>query len=540
MSDLRIGVSTEEATSELEAVLSSAAFARSARLSRLLTYLCTKHLAGEADQIKEYSIGVEVLERPPSFDPATDAGARVEVHRLRRRLQKYYETDGASRKLRIMIPVGHYVPAFVPNHPADAVAPPTPAETAEQPTEEIYGLVADIVARQPESASTRQLLKPIVFSAAGVLVFAGMVLAMQLWRKPVQGSPVTAVMAKETVAAVSPAVHRSLVPGTAAVTSVQPTGNTVRLACGRSVAYTDRSGQVWGADRNFEGGEPFDSPRQFIARAFDSKLFQSGRTGNFSYHIPLAKGVYELHLGFVETVFGPSTPAGGGEYSRTFDVTANGRLLLREFDIYSDANGTGVADLRSFKDISAGPDGYLHLEFKSGRAAGLVNFIEVVPAQPHRLNPIRIVAQENFLTESSGIVWSPDAWVTGGQLAGHAVSVSGTDEPDVYGRERYGHFEYALPVDQGSYTLILHFAEEYFGPGNPGNGGVGSRVFDVFCNGAALLRNYDIFKDGGANHAVVKTFHGLTPNAQGKLVVSFLPIHNYASLYGLEVLDEAQ
>src|SRR6266567_2347325 len=114
MASLRIDVSTVEAAAELEALLASAAFARSARLAHLLTYLCAKYLAGEADQIKEYSIGVEVLQRPPSFDPATDAGARVEVHRLRRRLRKYYETEGASRKLRIVIPVGHYVPAFVP------------------------------------------------------------------------------------------------------------------------------------------------------------------------------------------------------------------------------------------------------------------------------------------------------------------------------------------------------------------------------------------------------------------------------------------
>jgi len=65
-------------------------------------------------------------------------------------------------------------------------------------------------------------------------------------------------------------------------------------------------------------------------------------------------------------------------------------------------------------------------------------------------------------------------------------------------------------------------------------------LFDVFCNGVALLRNYDVLKEAGMNRALVKTFHGLTPNAQGKLVVSFLPIHNYASLYALEVLDEAQ
>jgi hypothetical protein len=317
-------------------------------------------------------------------------------------------------------------------------------------------------------------------------------------------------------------------------------GNAIRLGCGHSVPYTDRSGQTWAADRYFEGGTPFDSPRQFVARAFDPKLFQSGRTGEFSYHIPLAKGVYQLRLGFVETIYGPSTPAGGGEYSRTFDVKANGRPLLTDFDIYSDANGTNVADVRVFKDIVPSPDGILHLEFRAWRAPALINFIELVPAQPHRLNPIRIVAQDNFVTESSGVVWSPDDYVTGGQLAGHAVPVGGTDEPDVYSRERFGHFEYALPVDTGVYSLSLHFAEEYFGPGNAGGGGVGSRLFDIFCNGVALARSYDVLKEGGMNRAVVKTYHGLTPNAQGKLVVSFLPVHNYASLYALEVLDESQ
>jgi hypothetical protein len=368
--------------------------------------------------------------------------------------------------------------------------------------------------------------------AAGLVLLAGAVLVSQLLRRTSSGA---SAPPKDTPAAAVTAPARRPPP----LAAVLP-DNTVRLGCGHAVPYTDRSGQTWAADRYFEGGNSFDSPRQFVARASDPKLFQSGRDGDFSYHIPLAKGVYQLRLGFVETAYGPSTPAGGGEYSRTFDVKANGRLLLKEFDIYSDANGTNVADVRVFKDISPGADGVVLLEFHSGRAPALVNFIELVPSQPHRLNPIRIVAQDNFVTESSGIVWSPDDYVTGGQLAGHAVRVAGTEDPDVYSRERFGHFEYALPVDSGTYALSLHFAEEYFGPGGPGGGGVGSRVFDIFCNGVALARSYDILKDGGMNRAVVKTFHGMTPNAQGKLVVSFLPVNNYASLYAIEVLDEAQ
>ena len=530
MSELRVAVSSQEATAELEAVLASAPFTRSPRLSRLLAYLCTKYLAGESDQIKEYSIGVEVLQRPPSFDPATDASARVEVHRLRRRLQQFYETEGTVRSLRIVIPVGHYVPAFLPNHgaPANGAPPETPAEAGPNVS---FNLVAGIETSEPAPGLHKTMPLRAVIGVAVFVLLATALLALKFWGKTARA---TAAPARTTAAAAVPTSNSR------PAVVVQMPGNSLRFACGRPVPYTDREGQIWAADRYFDGGSVVDSPRQFLSRAFDPKLFQRGRSGDFTYHIPLPKGVYELRLGFAETTYGPSTPAGGGEYSRTFDVRANGRLVLDDFDIYSDAGGTNIADTRVFKDISAGPDGLLHLEFRSRRGAALVNTIQLMPAQPHRLNPIRLVAQENFLTLANGVVWSPDTYVGNGVLAAHAIQVTGTEDPDLFGRERYGHFDYAIPVDNGAYSLSLYFAEEYFGPGNPGAGGPGSRLFDVFCNGAALLRNFDILKEGGPNRALVKTFHNLTPNAQGKLSVSFVPVHNYASLYAIEVLDESQ
>jgi hypothetical protein len=57
----------------------------------------------------------------------------------------------------------------------------------------------------------------------------------------------------------------------------------------------------------------------------------------------------------------------------------------------------------------------------------------------------------------------------------------------------------------------------------------------------ALAREFDIFKEAGAlNVAVQKTFHGLRPNAQGKLVLSFVPIVYYADVCSIEVIDESQ
>ena len=65
-------------------------------------------------------------------------------------------------------------------------------------------------------------------------------------------------------------------------------------------------------------------------------------------------------------------------------------------------------------------------------------------------------------------------------------------------------------------------------------------MFDVYCNGEALLRNFDIFKEAGReNLALDKTFHRLQPNAQRNLTITFAPIANYPTVKAIEVVDES-
>lgn len=111
MLGVNAGPTQDEARAEFESVLASTLFVRSPRLSRLLQYLATKYLEG-ATEVKEYQIGVEVLSRPATFDPAEDASARVEAHRLRKRLREFYETEGRSHRYRIEMPLGHYAIVF--------------------------------------------------------------------------------------------------------------------------------------------------------------------------------------------------------------------------------------------------------------------------------------------------------------------------------------------------------------------------------------------------------------------------------------------
>ena len=88
-------VEIESQRAELESVLRSQEFVRAPRLAHLLSYLCEKLFAGEANQIKEYSIALEAFNRRDTFDQDSDSIVRVEANRLRKRLAE----DDAARIL---------------------------------------------------------------------------------------------------------------------------------------------------------------------------------------------------------------------------------------------------------------------------------------------------------------------------------------------------------------------------------------------------------------------------------------------------------
>jgi TolB-like protein len=97
---------------KLERVLSSACFARSEGLSRLLRFLVERLLEGREGELKESVIGVEVYGRRSDYDPKLDSTVRSEMARLRARLSKYYSTEGSQDLLVIDLPKGSYVPSF--------------------------------------------------------------------------------------------------------------------------------------------------------------------------------------------------------------------------------------------------------------------------------------------------------------------------------------------------------------------------------------------------------------------------------------------
>jgi hypothetical protein len=88
-------------------------FVRSARVRRFLEFTLESQLAGKADQLKEYVLGVEVFDRPASYDPRIDPIVRVEARRVRAKLHAFYQSDGAHDDLIIDYPRGSYVPQLL-------------------------------------------------------------------------------------------------------------------------------------------------------------------------------------------------------------------------------------------------------------------------------------------------------------------------------------------------------------------------------------------------------------------------------------------
>lgn len=116
---------------ELKKILASAAFRGSNRSGSLLEFIVEAALDGRAQYLKEYTLGSDALRRGQDFDPRIDPIVRVEVSRLRARLEQYYAKEGAADQVRISLPKGSYVPQFVAL-PEETPAAASPGPVLEQ------------------------------------------------------------------------------------------------------------------------------------------------------------------------------------------------------------------------------------------------------------------------------------------------------------------------------------------------------------------------------------------------------------------------
>lgn len=97
---------------QIERLVAHPLFANSKRYPALLAYVVEQTLLGNAAELKERSIGIEVFGRSPSYDANADPVVRITAGEVRKRLSQYYYDAAHDGELVIELPIGSYVPNF--------------------------------------------------------------------------------------------------------------------------------------------------------------------------------------------------------------------------------------------------------------------------------------------------------------------------------------------------------------------------------------------------------------------------------------------
>ncbi|HLK50559.1 MAG TPA: hypothetical protein VKT49_20605 [Bryobacteraceae bacterium] len=248
---------SEEAVREaLSRVLASHEFRTSKRSQDFLRYIVEHTLNGQAEFLKERTIGIEVFGRSTGYDPSEDATVRVKASEVRKRLGLYYSDEGLHDRVRIELPLGAYVPEFraapvaVPPSEPSRVSEP-PAAPAEQPPRAVRVHIG------PRLVGLAALL---CFLAAGVIWWRGRpgnTLLDQLWAPVLTGNtPVLLSAAYVPVYRLNPDTNPSPQPKDFVELTDQFVGGGDLVAISKLSAMLAREGRAYrlkvGNDLSFE------------------------------------------------------------------------------------------------------------------------------------------------------------------------------------------------------------------------------------------------------------------------------------------------
>jgi hypothetical protein len=504
-----IAATRKEEWHELQVVLQSGIFNKAPNLRHFLEYVSEQYFAGDSGQVKEYSIAVHALHRQEQFDPQSDAIVRVTAHTLRKKLEQYYATEGADHLIRIRLPAGNYVPQF------------DRREQAAMGDTDLPGALSGFVESVRDALRTRRSRRVLWVSLAVAGVVALLLLRSDTLRHRQPGS--AAGLANPGLAPRTGDSSGSA--GAAEMMGEKPL--LIRFGPG-SNAYVDVSGQTWLSDQSCKGGTAFSHAMREIQGTDDPALFLEGREGKFQCRIRVPPGSYQLQLLFADT-------AGDKEAARQVDFSIN-NVVTSALDVVDEAGGDDVVVGKVYVGIHPLNDGTIHLDFTSD--GSFVNAAELTRSDSDRGLALRMLAGPAIVHDDQGDTWLPERFFQGGRRTSHAENLPNAPNSRLFGWERYGHFHYQIPVAAGKqYTVKLYFSEGWFGKTNGGPGGIGSRVFDVYCNGTTLLKNFDILKTQIEGTAVVALSH-VKPTAHNMLELDFTPVENYALINAIEIEPE--
>ena len=118
-------VSVEDGREAVRRIQQSEVFRGARALRHLVKFLAEKSLLGEADQLKEYSIGVDACGKGEDYDPREDSTVRIQAGRLRQKLAEYYKGEGKDDPIVVVLPKGGFRIDFLPRNEPVAITEPS-------------------------------------------------------------------------------------------------------------------------------------------------------------------------------------------------------------------------------------------------------------------------------------------------------------------------------------------------------------------------------------------------------------------------------
>ena len=154
---------------QLDRMVASPYFSHSKRLPNFLRFVVEHALAGDAENIKERTLGIEIFGRDPNYDTASDPIVRVTAAELRKRVAQYYQEPVHEHEIRITLPPGSYIPEFQEAKAGNGLQGPEVDSPNPIPAEH---------ALRPEvnSGHLRWLLPVLVLVSAGLLAAGSFIL----------------------------------------------------------------------------------------------------------------------------------------------------------------------------------------------------------------------------------------------------------------------------------------------------------------------------------------------------------------------------
>jgi hypothetical protein len=262
-----------------------------------------------------------------------------------------------------------------------------------------------------------------------------------------------------------------------------------------------------------------------IANTTDDVLYQSERWSSspLTYQVAVPRsGNYKVTLKFAELYFTTAN-------SRRFNVAVEGATIATNLDLVAQAGPLTAYDLTTTVPVT---DGSLTITMSPGSvenpkiAAFYVESADLSKNVPRGWYGVRANSTTAYTSVVDGTPYLPDGFWTapGNTVSGSTGTIVGSNGDDaLYLNERWaeGDLTYNIPVRNGTYEAVLHYAETWSGAQS-----AGVRKFNAFLEGSLLApAPLDLAQVAGYRTAYRQT--GIVEVTDGTLTVRLQQIPGF-------------